>query len=514
MPESRVKKTLLNARVNLVFYFLTLCLSFFSRKIFLVCLGADFVGLTGTLQNILGYLNLAELGVGAAISFNLYKPLQEGNKEKINDIISLFGYYYRNIGFVVLLGGIVLSLFIPLIFKKSDFSFGVIYFAFYSFLVSSLIGYFVNYRATLLSADQKNYVVAAYFQSANIIKTLIQLIVAYYYRNYYAWVAIELLFGVLGSIVLNRKIDKVYPWLKSSIKLGKQQSKKYPNILKSSKQVFIHKIKDFLLQQSDQLFIFAFVSLKMVAYYGNYVLIISRLTNLFSTVLDSVGASIGNLVAENDKSKMMHVFWEIMALRYFIAGFVCYNLYHLISPFIILWLGKEYILPHIVLILLLINLFIGISRGTVDNFNFAYGHYADIWAAWVEGFLNLSVTIIGGYLWGIPGILLGKTVSLIPIIVFWKPYYLFRDGFNDSYKEYWNGTYRYYLIFSVSAIISHFILKGVSFDPSGSFLLWTIYSLICASVFGIIYLIAFIRWAPGGRNLLQRLPLKKIGIKI
>lgn len=366
----------------------------------------------------------------------------------------------------------------------------------------------------MLSADQKNYVVAAYFQSANIIKTLIQLIVAYYYRNYYAWVAIELLFGVLGSIVLNRKIDKVYPWLKSSIKLGKQQSKKYPNILKSSKQVFIHKIKDFLLQQSDQLFIFVFVSLKMVAYYGNYVLIISRLTNLFSTVLDSVGASIGNLVAENDKSKMMHVFWEIMALRYLIAGFVCYNLYHLISPFIILWLGKEYILPHIVLILLLINLFIGISRGTVDNFNFAYGHYADIWAAWVEGFLNLSVTIIGGYLWGIPGILLGKTVSLIPIIVFWKPYYLFRDGFNDSYKEYWNGTYRYYLIFSVSAIISHFILKGVSFDPSGSFLLWTIYSLICASVFGIIYLIAFIRWAPGGRNLLQRLPLKKIGIKI
>lgn len=117
-------------------------------------------------------------------------------------------------------------------------------------------------------------------------------------------------------------------------------------------------------------------------------------------------------------------------------------------------------------------------------------------------------------MWGIPGILLGKTVSLIPIIVFWKPYYLFRDGFNDSYKEYWNGTYRYYLIFSVSAIISHFILKGVSFDPSGSFLLWTIYSLICASVFGIIYLIAFIRWAPGGRNLLQRLPLKKIGIKI
>ena len=64
--ESRVRKSLLNARVNLIFYFLTLALSFFSRKIFLDTLGADFVGLTGTLQNLLGFLNLAELGIGSA----------------------------------------------------------------------------------------------------------------------------------------------------------------------------------------------------------------------------------------------------------------------------------------------------------------------------------------------------------------------------------------------------------------------------------------------------------------
>ena len=83
--ESRVKKTLLNARVNLVFYFLT-------RKIILDCLGADFVGLTGTLQNLLGFLNLAELGIGSAIGYVLYKPLFERNQEKINEIISVMGY--------------------------------------------------------------------------------------------------------------------------------------------------------------------------------------------------------------------------------------------------------------------------------------------------------------------------------------------------------------------------------------------------------------------------------------
>ena len=139
--ESRVKKTLLNARVNLVFYFLTLALSFFSRKIFLDCLGADFVGLTGTLQNLLGFLNLAELGIGSAIGYVLYKPLFERNQEKINEIISVMGYLYRCIGIMILSAGCVLACFLPLIFPDSTtgFDISLIYFAPFSSPRSSVI---------------------------------------------------------------------------------------------------------------------------------------------------------------------------------------------------------------------------------------------------------------------------------------------------------------------------------------------------------------------------------------
>ena len=72
----RIHKSILNAKVNLAFYFLSLFFAFFSRKIFLDCLGADFIGLTGTLGNILGYLNLAELGISASVGYFLFKPLQ------------------------------------------------------------------------------------------------------------------------------------------------------------------------------------------------------------------------------------------------------------------------------------------------------------------------------------------------------------------------------------------------------------------------------------------------------
>lgn len=132
MPyESRVKKSLLNARVNLIFYFLSLAVAFFSRKIFLDSLGADFIGLIGTLSNLLNFLNLAELGIGTAIGYVLYKPLFDHNESKINEIISVFGYIYRWIGSVILVAGCVLACFLPVIFPDNVFDLRIIYFTFF-----------------------------------------------------------------------------------------------------------------------------------------------------------------------------------------------------------------------------------------------------------------------------------------------------------------------------------------------------------------------------------------------
>lgn len=512
--SSRVHKTFLNARINFVFYFITLGLSFFSRKIFLDNLGAEFMGLTGTLSNILGYLNLAEFGVSAAISYHLYKPIQTNDRQLISKLISLFGYYYRNIGIIVGVIAVLFSISFPWIFKSSNFPLSLIYFAFISILSSSLLGYFVNFRQILLSADQKNYLVVIYYQTSIVLKTLIQMYIAYKYKSLYAWVAIELVFGFLYAKILNWRINKIYPWLHSSISLGKTEAKDNPTVLSSTKRIFIHKIKDFLLTQSDQLFVFIFVSIKMVAYYGNYVVIITKISVVLNTILDSVGASIGNLVAEGDKPRILRVFWEITILRFLITGIVSFALIHLVNPFIVLWLGEQYLLGNEVLYLMVVNYFIMGTRGTVDNFNFAYGHYADIWAAWTELGINLSVTIICGYLWGISGILMGKIVSLIPIIVFWKPYYLFKDGFCLPYIEYWKQEIKYYVILIISWVIASNVVELGRFNPSLTFGNWLLYAIVSTGVFSLLYFCGLMFWGPGGKSLLLRLPLNKVGIKI
>lgn len=182
--ESRVKKSLLNARMNLICYMASLVVAFFTRKVFLDQLGTEFIGLTGTLQSLLGFLNLAELGIGSAIGYVLYKPIFDDDKEKINEIISVFGYLYRIIGLFILGAGVILSLFLPLIFPKTTFSLGIIYFGFYAFLFSSMLGYFVNYRMTLLAADQKNYIVTGYFQATMTLKVVLQMILALYIKSF------------------------------------------------------------------------------------------------------------------------------------------------------------------------------------------------------------------------------------------------------------------------------------------------------------------------------------------
>ena len=126
--SGRVHKSILNAEVNFIFYILSLFFVFFSRKIFLDSLGKEFIGLAGTLNNILGYLNLAELGISSCISFFLYKPLQSNDRETSQEIISVFGFLYQLIGTIILVGGIIISILFPIIFASANLDMSIIYF--------------------------------------------------------------------------------------------------------------------------------------------------------------------------------------------------------------------------------------------------------------------------------------------------------------------------------------------------------------------------------------------------
>ncbi|MEG1507097.1 MAG: sugar transporter [Akkermansia sp.] len=510
MNESRIKKSWLNAKVNLIVYFTTLPLTFFSRKIFLDSLGADFIGLTGTLQNLLGFLNLAELGIGSAIGYVLYKPLFDQDKCKINEIISVFGYLYRNIGLIILGAGIILGGCLPFIFPRGEFDMGVIYFAYISFLTSTLIGYFINYRQTLLGADQKNYIVTAYFQTANLLKIGIQMVCAWKTGNYYLWIGIELFFGIIYSIILNYKINQVYPWLKSEIREGKLLFKKYPEVMKYTKQIFVHKVCQMVQFQTKPFLVYIFVSLREVALYGNYEIICSKIVFLINGILGSTEAGIGNLIAEKNTEKSLNIFWELLSIRFFIAGFVIFNIYMMINSFIVLWLGNQYVLSHIILILILSDLFIHTIGGLVYQFLNGYGLFYDIWMAILSSTLYVIIAIGGGYFLGLQGILWGGVISSFVISSLWKPYFLFTKGFKVSILSYWKEWIKYCGIMAISIALTMYIINNFIFiDSSSSWVNWIYYACLINVLFIPIYFIALYLGAPGMKCFIQRVIHKK-----
>lgn len=455
--ESRTKKTLLNARINLICYFAALITAFFTRKILLEQLGAEFIGLTGTIGSLLGFLNLAELGIGTAISYVLYKPIADSNRFKINEIISVLGYLYRWIGFAILGMGIIFSLFLPLVFPDTSFSRFVIYFGFYAYLTAALIGYFANYKATLLSADQRNYVVTGYFQFTTTSKVIIQMVLAIYFRSFIIYFAIELIAGIINSIILNWKINQTYPWLKSEIKPGHKLLKKYPEISKYIKQIFAHRIGGTVQWQLTPVLIYSFVSLPMVALYTNYTLLTQKIESLISATLNSTGAAIGNLVAEGNKENIMKVFKELFALRVLAASFTTICIFKLTSPFIHIWLGAEYILPQNTVAIIALYSGICIGRGVTDQFLHAYGLYADIWSPYVESVIMVLVAVACGYAWGLPGVLCGPVASMGIVIYVWKPYYLFHSGLQINVFKYWSLFAKHIAVSIISFVIANHI---------------------------------------------------------
>lgn len=505
MASDRVHKTVMNAKVGFVFYFVFMFLTFFSRRIFLECLGDSFMGLTTTLGSILNFLNISEIGIGTCIAYFLYKPIEENDQIKINEIVSLYGYLYRIIGTIVLVGGILVSISFPFVFSNEELSYGIIYFSFYVILGSNLLGYFINYKRILLDSDQKTYMVSIWTQTGAIFRTLVQIGLVYLYKDPYLWIGMELIFNLFTCIVLNYIIAREYPWLKSDKSKGRHILKKYPEILQKSKQIFVHRMKDFFLSRSDEILIFAFESLQMVAFYGNYTMIVGKLTGLFNNVFVGMNASIGNLVAEGNKQNIRKVFWEYTTFRYWTTGIFIIGLTFLINPVICWWVGPHYVLPNHLVILILGIMYIMLTRPSVDLFINAHGLYDDTWAAYAEGIINVSITIIVGYFYGLIGILLGKIISILIIVVIWKPFYLYNRGFNESVLHYWKNIALHIIILAGCLLFNYSIELLFHWQPGNDIKGILLYALRITSPIIIVYSILVYLICPGGKDLIKRI---------
>lgn len=504
---SRTANSIRNAKVGLIIYAFDLLLTFFSRKYFIEFWGPELLGLNSLAKSLLQFLNLAELGIATAVGCSLYKPLFEKDQKTVNEIISLQAYFYRWIFYFILSASVILMAFFPLIFADSGVPLYYAYATYIALAVAILLSYRVNYRQIIFTADQKQYVSTFLFQGGRVVKSTLQLGVLFLCApayGYWIWLGMEVVMAIASSVGLELAVRKQYPQLVTSPALGKQVRKQYPGVITTTKQVFFHRFGGFALAQSSVVIIYAYATLTDVTIFDNYNFIVIGLAVMWSTLFGGSTASVGNLIAEQP-GKVQSLYWELFSFKTWLCGIVVCATMFLAQPFVTLWVGAEYVMPKMALVWLMGTLFIRLFRDSTDVFLYAFGLYKDIGAPIVEAALNIGLSVLFGYYWGLPGIMAGVFVSLFIVVFLWKPFFLFREKMSQRPAVYFRRAALHLSLIAVSILVTYYLKNLLPIDPIASYAQWLLYGLYIVFICGGISFGLFYAFIPGMRTFSRRL---------
>lgn len=470
MAETRTKKSLINSLTTLFFFGINIPITFFMRRIYINYLGADILGLQNVIGSILGMINLAELGIGSAIIFSIYKPLVNRDKQKLNEIISIQGWIYSKISCLILFGAFIIALFFSYIFTSVTFPIVYTYLTLISFLIPVILSYNVNYRLILLNADQKNYKYNIVAQFIGYIKLSIMWYILTYIDGVYKYplyLLVDVCVAITSSIFVEYIIKKEYPWLKTNKKKGSKFLYKYPILVRKTIQLSIHKLSGTIISNTNAIYIYWFVSLEMNTYFGNYTLLANSAGKIINAIFNSIDGGVGSIIAEGDSNRVKRFFWEYLSAIMFFSSIIVYGIICFTSKLIFYWIGPDpkYILPSHTIFLIGVLFFLYFTSIS-HHFLTGYGLFRDIWAPLAEAIINIGASILFGYLWGLDGIILGTIVSLISIGVFWKLTFLFSSGIKSSLKDLWINYIKHIIISWVPIIIGWYIFLYSDNDMS------------------------------------------------
>ena len=459
----RTKNSIKNIIMNFLYNLLNYGLRFASRIFFVKTLAEVYLGVNGLLSNVLGILALTELGIGTAIGYSLYDPLAKNDTKKVRSLMQLYKKAYQIIALVVLVLGLILLPFIPYLIKDTTGieNLSIIYLI---FLINMVIGYLFSYKRTLISSDQKNYLIVPYTMFFNIITSVLQIVVLLIFKNYIIYLLVQSICTIVENIVINRYIDKKYPYLVSNEEVTLIEKEELSTIKTKIKALLLHKVGSYTLSSTDNLIISKLIGIVMVGIYSNYSLIISMVSSFIYLLISNVISSLGNLIASENPKKCLKVFDEMNFTCFVLYGISSICLINLFNPFIELVFGTNYLLSMLVVYIIVINHYLTGMNNVVISIQTASGLYEkDKYVPLIQSAVNLIISIYLAKKIGLAGVFIGTIIStLIPLIV--KPCIVYKEIFKEKISLYFKDFTIQTIIIVLSAIISAFITKYVNIE--------------------------------------------------
>lgn len=444
----------------------SLLLKFISRTVFIYTIGVTFLGVNGLYLNILSVLSFAELGIGTAMNYSLYKPVAENDKEKIKALMYLYKHAYRWIAIIVTGIGLSLIPFLNFIIKDpGTISSNELVIYYLIFLFNTVSTYFVAYKYSLVNAEQKNYIQTNIQTITIVITTIVQITVLILMHSFLIYLISAALIELVQKIFANRYLNQRYPYLldKNIRKLSKEE--KEP-IKKNIRALVYHKIGEISVHQTDNILISSFINITTVGLVSNYTLIISAVTSFINIIFNSLISGFGNLIATESIDKQFELFKVYRFVGFWCYGFASIAFIILINPFIELWIGSEMLVGGIVIYLIIIDYYLKGHRIVVNNFKVAAGIFdEDKYIGLIQAVVNLVVSIVMVRKMGLPGIFVGTVVQGL-VSTMTRPFIVYNKVFKKSGMEYYKDSLVYLIVLIIPLLglelIKNTILKNLT----------------------------------------------------
>lgn len=457
MKIERTKNATRNIVTGTILKIYQTLLPFIMRTVMIYWMGVEYLGLNSLFTSILQVLNLAELGVGSAMVYSMYQPIIDDDTKKMCALEKLYRAYYRIIGLVIAVAGIVLTPFVPKLIKSGVPADINIYILYLMNLAATVLTYWLYaYKNSILSAYQRNDVINKVTLLTNTIQYGGQIIVLYIFRNYYYYVLVVIICQILNNIVTAMYATKMYPQYKP---VGEISSEEKKQINQRIRDLFTSKIGAVVVNSADTIVISAFLGLTVLAIYQNYFYIITAIVGFIEIVFTSVTAGIGNSLLLETKEKNFEDLRVFTLMIAWISGFACCCMLSLFQPFMDIWVGKELELEMPAVVCLCIYYFVYEINRLLNTYKDAGGiWHQDRFRPLVTAFANLGMNLIMVQFWGIYGIILSTVLSMLVVGMPWILYNLFTTLFEKEHSKAYIRRLLFYSGITVLACVANFLV--------------------------------------------------------
>lgn len=446
------KKGLLNVGVSVGFKILLLIGSVLVRRFLIQYLGTEVNGLNSLYISIIGFLAVAELGIGSAIVFCMYKPIVEKDTQKVIALYRLIEKLYRIVGAFILIAGFAVMFFLPSLAKGYSVPVREMYGSFMIMVVSVVITYMFSAKVSLLEAYKNNYIATALYSVAMLFQYALQIAAVIIFHTFYAYLICRVIAMIVEWILLEVHTRKHYPEIVTGrAKVDKETA---GIVARNVRAMFMHKIGSVLVNTADSVIISAFIGVVVLGGYTNYVTIMTSMIQLLVLFFTPLTSVVGHLYAKEDQKETVRYFNFFHMFNFALGTLFFLGYYAVITDLVAILFGEGLELARSVVFIITYNYFIQFMRNAVVLFRDATGtFYYDRWKSFIEGLVNVILSIAFVMIfpddYRIVGVLVATIITDLAICHVIEPLMLFRHGIKKPLKTYFIKNYLLILIFGL-----------------------------------------------------------------